>query len=118
LLDDRRDKPCKLGLLPSLLVRELDVDKIETVESMRLFNSAEHMHVAFSACVPLDHSICIDDGKLRFVCLDAQIVTGNDTDDGEERSGGFPAFRAAAGMVVSDVALETDNDLVGGAATV
>lgn len=118
MLNDRRDETCKLGLLPSLLVRELDVDKIESVESMRLFNPAEHMNPAINTSMALDDCGGIDDGKLRLVCLDAQVVTRNDTDNGEERSGGLPAFGAAAGMVVGDVALETDNDLVRGTAAV
>ena len=42
-------------------------------------------------------------------------VAGNYSDDGEQRSGGLPALRAATGVVVSDIAGQLNHDLVGGA---
>jgi hypothetical protein len=117
LLNDRRDESRELGLLPSLLIRELSVDKVQTVKSVRLLNSTVHVDSAFAACLSQNDGCGIDDLKLRFVCLDSQVVAGNNADHGEERAGGLPALRAAACMVVGNVALETDDDFIRGAAT-
>lgn len=43
---------------------------------------------------------------------DAEVIARDDTDDGEERSLWFPAFRAAAGVVVRYVALNGYLDFV------
>jgi len=94
------------------------MNEIQAVESMRLFDPTIHMDITFPARMPLDDSSRIDDCKLRLVRPDGQIVAGNDTDDGEESSGGLPALGAAAGMIVGDVALKAHHNLVRGTATV
>lgn len=117
MLNDRRDESCELGLLPSLLIRELRVDKVETVKSVRILDSTEHVDSAFAACMSQNDGFGIDDLKLRPVLLDGHVVAGNDADNGEERAGRLPALRAAACVVVGNVALETDDDFIRGAAT-
>lgn len=54
LLDDGRDEGSELGLLPALLVRELDVNEVEAVEGVLLLDAAEEVDTAVLAGVALD----------------------------------------------------------------
>src|ERR1035437_7831696 len=87
------------------------MDEIEAVERMRLvLDAAVHMRAANLAGVPLDCRRGIDDVKLVAVFEHLHIVP---RDDGEHRKDcalGFPAFGAAAGVVVGDIALDADLD--------
>jgi hypothetical protein len=116
LLDDGRNEASELRLLPALLLRQLGVDEVQSVEGVGRLDAAVHMDAAVGAGVALDDGGGVDDLELGGVGLDGEVIAGDDTDDGEEGAGGLPAFRATAGVVVGDVALQGDDDLVGGAA--
>lgn len=115
LLDDGRDKGGELRLLPALLIRELDVDKVETLEGVIVLNATEQVNTAVTAGVSLNSSALVNDGELVTVGSDLELVAGDDSDDGEESTLGLPALGASAGVVVSDLAAEGDLDRVGGA---
>lgn len=70
------------------------------------------MDSALLAGVALDSGRLVDYAQLVTVGCYAEVVTGDDTDDGEERTGWFPALGTAAGVVVRDVALYGDLDFV------
>lgn len=115
LLNDGRDKGGELRLLPTLVIRELDVDKVETLEGVIVLNASEQVDTAVTAGVSLDSSALVDNSELVTVGSDLDLVTGNDSDDGEESTLGLPALGASAGVVVSDLAAKGDLDRVGGA---
>lgn len=115
LLNDGRDKGSELGLLPALLVGELDVDKVKTLEGMLLLDAAKQVDATVTAGVSLNSSTLVDDGELVSVGGDLELVAGNDSDDGEESTLRLPALGAATGVVVGDLTLEGDLDGVGGA---
>lgn len=115
LLNDGRDEGGELRLLPALLIRELDVDKVETLEGVIVLNATEQVDTAVTAGVSLNSSALVDDGELVTVGSDLELVAGDDSDDGEESTLGLPALGASAGVVVSDLAAEGDLDRVGGA---
>jgi hypothetical protein len=115
LLDDGRDKGGELRLLPALLIRELDVDKVETLEGVIVLNATEQVDTAVTAGVSLNSSALVNDGELVTVGSDLELVAGDDSDDGEESTLRLPALGASAGVVVSDLAAEGDLDRVGGA---
>lgn len=134
LLDDGGDKGSELGLLPALRIGKLNVDEVETVEWVLLLDTAEQVNAAGLAGVTLDGGARVDAKnqimlevatgclsraiyvhvQLVTVGSDLDVVTGQNANEGEERTSGLPAFGAAAEVVVSDVALQGDSDLVGG----
>lgn len=115
LLNDGRNKGSELRLLPALVVGELDVDKVETLEGVLLLDAAEHVNTAVAASVSLDSSALVDDGELVGVGSNLELVAGDDSDDGEESTLRLPALGAAAGVVVGDLTAECDLNRVGGA---
>jgi hypothetical protein len=115
LLNDGRDKGGELRLLPALVIRELDVDKVETLEGVIILNAAEEMNAAVTAGVSLNSSALVNDSELVTVGSDLDLIAGNDSDDGEESTLGLPALGASASVVVSDLAAEGNLDRVGGA---
>jgi len=56
--------------------------------------------------------------QFRFVCGDGKIGDRDDADDGEERAGWLPAFRAAADVVMEDVRGEGCFDFIAGTVAV
>src|ERR1700694_6188592 len=87
------------------------MDEVEAVERMRLVLDAPvHMGAADLAGVPLDCRRGVDDLKLVAVLKHAHAVAWHHRDHREDRPFRFPAFGAAAGMVVGDIALDADLD--------
>lgn len=115
LLDDGGDKGGELRLLPTLLIRELNVDKVETLEGVIVLNATKQVDTAVTAGVSLNSSALINNSELVTVGSDLELVAGDDSDDGEESTLGLPALGASAGVVVSDLTAEGDLDRVGGA---
>lgn len=115
LLDDGRDKGGELRLLPALFIRELNVDKVETLEGVIVLNATKQVDTAVTAGVSLNSSALVNNSELVTVGSDLELVAGDDSDDGEESTLGLPALGASAGVVVSDLAAEGDLDRVGGA---
>lgn len=87
--------------------------EIQTLEGVVVLDTAVHVRAALLARVAVDRGVGVDDAEFVFVGCYADSFTRDDADDGEERPGGFPAFRTAAGVVVCDVALEVDGYPVG-----
>jgi len=87
------------------------MDEVEAVERMPLvLDAAIHMRATGLAGMPLDCRRSIDDVKLVTIFEHLHIVARDDGDDGEGRPVGFPAFGAAAGVVVGDIAYDADLD--------
>lgn len=115
LLDDGRDKGGELRLLPALFIRELNVDKVETLEGVIVLNATKQVDTAVTAGVSLNSSALVNNSELVTVGSDLELVAGDDSDDGEESTLGLPALGASAGVVVSDLTAEGYLDRVGGA---
>src|SRR5687767_8204600 len=87
------------------------MDEVETVERMRLvLDAAVHMRTAGLAGVALDRRRGIDNPKLVAVLEDAHIVARHRRHHREDGAAGLPAFGAAAGVVMGNVALDADLD--------
>lgn len=108
LLNNGRHESGELRLLPPLLVRQLDMDKVQAFERVRLFDTAEQVNPALPAGVSENDCRVVDDAELVSVGRDLDLVSGDNADDREEGAGGLPAFGASAGVVVGDVAPECD----------
>lgn len=115
LLDNGRDKGGELRLLPALFIRELNVDKVETLEGVIVLNATKQVDTAVTAGVSLNSSALVNNSELVTVGSDLELVAGDDSDDGEESTLGLPALGASAGVVVSDLTAEGYLDRVGGA---
>src|SRR6188508_2341656 len=76
----------------------------------RVLDAAVHMRTASLAGVPLDRCRRIDDMQLVAVFEHRHTVARHNGHDREGRAVGLPAFGAAAGVVVGDVALDADLD--------
>ena len=118
LLDDGGDKGGELRLLPTLLIRELNVDKVETLEGVIVLNATEQVNTTVTAGVSLNSSALVNNSELVTVGSDLELVAGDDSDDGEESTLGLPALGASAGVVVEDVTAEGNLDGVGRALAV
>ncbi|KAG7149895.1 hypothetical protein HYQ46_001185 [Verticillium longisporum] len=108
LLDDRSHKTGKLGLLPALLIGQLGMDKVEALEGVVLLDTAIQMNAAAGASVAQDSGARVDNGQLVAVGRHLELVNGHGGDDGEQSTLWLPALGTAAGMVVDDVAAESD----------
>src|ERR1700716_2991037 len=87
------------------------MDEVKAVEGMRLvLDAAIHMRAAHLAGISLDRRRAIDDLQLVAVFEHRHIFARHNGDHREGRAVGLPAFGAAAGMVVGDVALDADLD--------
>src|SRR5689334_10308852 len=87
------------------------MDEVEAVERMVLvLDAAEHVRPAGLAGVTLDHGRGVDDLELVAVLENSEILARDHSDDREGRALRLPAFGAAAGVVVRDVALDADLD--------
>src|SRR5712672_4203353 len=95
----------------ALLLEQFGMDEVEAIERMRLVLDAPvHMGAADLAGVPLDCRRSVDDLKLVAVLKHTDAVAWHHRDYREDRSCGFPAFGAAAGVVVGDITLDADLD--------
>lgn len=89
--------------------------EIQPLERMGFLDATIHVHAAVLAGVAEDHGRRVDDVEVGGVGDDGEVVDWDDGHDGEEGAGRFPAFGAAAGVVVEDVAFECHADRVRGA---
>src|SRR4030095_4891706 len=78
-------------------------------------DASVHVYAAAVAGMALDRGAAIDHGELLAVGGHAYVVLRHDGDHGEHRARRLPALGAAAGVVVSDVALDGDGDGIRGA---
>src|SRR5262249_26617253 len=84
---------------------------VEPVEGMALvFDAAIHMRTAALARISLDHRRGVNDLQLVAVFEHRHVLARYDRDDGEGCALRLPAFRAAARMIMRDVALDADLD--------
>lgn len=72
------------------------------------------MNTTLLACMSLESGILVEDRQFALVGSDFDVVDGNDSNDGEESTSWLPALRTAAGMVVEDIALDSDFHFVFG----
>ena len=87
------------------------MDEVQPVERMALvLDAAVHMGAADLAGVTLDRRRASTIAQLVFVLQHRDVFARHHGDDGEGRAVGLPAFGAAAGVVVGDVALDGDLD--------
>src|SRR5260370_20359561 len=87
------------------------MDEGEPIERVRLvLDAAVHVRAADLAGMPLDCRRGVDDVQLVAVLEHGQAVAWHDGDHREGRPCRLPAFGAAAGMVVGDIALDADLD--------
>src|SRR5882757_628796 len=87
------------------------MDEVKAVEGMRLvLDAAVHMRAAGLAGVSLDRRRGVDDLQLVAVFEHRHIFARHNGDHREDRPVGLPAFGAAAGMIVRDIALDADLD--------
>lgn len=85
---------------------------------MVCYDATEEVHTALFACVSLDGRLFVDDMEFLAVGGHRKLVDRDDANDGEESACRLPALRAAACMVVEDVAGECNFNLVLGAVAV
>jgi len=76
------------------------------------------VHATFPARGASDGRVLVDDGQFVPVGGDGHVLDGDHADDGEEGDARLPALRAAADVVVEDVAAKRHFDLVRGAVAV
>ena len=99
------------GAAEPRFLEQFGVDEVEAVERMALvLDAAIHMRAAGLAGVPLDRRRRIDDLQLVAVLEHLDVVARHHGDHREGRAFGLPAFGAAAGVVVGDIALDADLD--------
>src|SRR5258706_12753625 len=100
-LDPRRPERRKSRRGRAGFLEQFGMDEVKAVERMRLvLDATVHMRAANLAGVPLDRRCRIDDLKLVAVFKNGHVIPWHDSDHREDRAAGFPAFGAAAGMVV------------------
>jgi len=66
------------------------------------------MNTALFTSMTLDRGVFVEDVKLVGVGCHFEIRDWDDGDDGEEGASWFPALRAATGVVVEDIARNSD----------
>jgi hypothetical protein len=103
LLNGTAHKGGKLGLLPTFVVAQLDMDKVQTVEGVLDFNSSKHVDTAILAGVTLNNCFLVDDVQFAGAGGNGEGRAGYDGYDAEDCARGFPAFGAAASVVVGDI---------------
>src|SRR5436305_2115527 len=87
------------------------MDEVEAVERMPLvLDAAIHVRATRLARVPLDGLRSVDDVQLVAVLEHANVLARHHRHDGKYSALRFPALGAAAGMVVGDVALDSNLD--------
>jgi hypothetical protein len=103
LLNNTTHKPRKLYFLPPFLITQLHMHEIQTVEGVVNFNASVHVYTTVFAGVALNHCFVVYDVEFFVSGRDGEGGAGDYADDAEDCGGGFPAFGAAAGVVVGDV---------------
>jgi hypothetical protein len=71
------------------------------------------MRMALFAGMSLNSRALVDDDQLLGVRGDADFIAGNNCNDREFRTCGFPAFAAATGMIVQGLSVNPDFNLIG-----
>src|SRR6202048_2250637 len=107
--DHRRYECRKSRSCPAAFGEKFGMDEVETIERMPLvLDAAVHMRPAILAGVALDRRRRVDNLQLVAVFENRHAVARDNSDD---RKGGalrLPAFGAAAGMIVGDIALDAN----------
>jgi len=99
---------------PSALGRELGMDEVQAIKRMVLvLDAPEEMGMALLAGVPLDGGGFVDNFQFFAVGNDADLIPRYYGNDGECRALRFPAFAAAARVVMQGLCVDLDLDLVG-----
>src|SRR6266851_2702066 len=110
-LDDGRHERREPWRCPTAFLEQFGVDEVQAVEWMaRVLDAAVHVRAAALAGVALDHRGRIGDLELVAVFEHGHVLPWHDGDDGEGGTLGLPAFGAAAGVVMGDIALDPDLD--------
>src|SRR5712691_9609435 len=95
------------------------MDEVQPVQWVTLvLDPPVHVHAATGACVSLDGCGRVDDLQLVRIRGHAELVPWHHCDLREQRAGRLPAFRAAASMVMSALALDRHDDLLVGASAI
>jgi hypothetical protein len=77
--------------------------EIQSIENVVLLDTPVKMDTTFFAGVTEDCGVGVEDVEFVSIGSYGQVGDGDDSDDGEERTAGFVALGAAAGVVVEDV---------------
>lgn len=80
------------------------MNKVKALEGVVLLDATKHVDTALGACVTLDGRALVDNLELVLVGSDAELLLGDDADNGEDGTLGLPALGASAGVVVRDIA--------------
>src|SRR5258707_13591090 len=73
-----------------------------------ILDAAVHMRATNPARVPPDRRRRVNHLKLVAVLKHSDVFAWHNGDDSKGRTVGFPAFAAAAGVVVGDIAFDAD----------
>jgi hypothetical protein len=76
VLNDRGHESSKLRFLPSLLIRQFHVDKVESLESIALFNPIVQANATLLAGVTPDDGAFVNDAQLLLVGRNLEIIDG------------------------------------------
>jgi len=99
--------------LPSLLVGQLNMDEVESLECMVLLNAAKEVDATVLTSVAPDSSTLVDNDQLVLVGSNLNLVDRDDSDHREEISLWLPTLRASTDVVVENVAGKGDLYFVG-----
>lgn len=100
MLDQAAHKRGELGLLPALVVRQVDVHEAQALEGMVLLDGPVQVHPAVLAGVAQDRGVFVHDSQFVAVLGHLDLVVGDDADDREERAFGLITLGTAACMIV------------------
>ena len=99
--DDRGNKRCKFRRRPTRCTRTFSVNEIKAIKRMAfILNPAVHVNAALLASMALNGGFGIHYCELVFVSCDADVVPRNDGNLRKQSARWFPAFRAAANVIV------------------
>jgi len=85
--------------------------EVEPIERVRLvLDPSVHMRSADATSMPLDCRGWIDHLELIAIFENSDVVARHHRDYGKDRPVRLPAFGAAAGVIVGDIALDADLD--------
>jgi hypothetical protein len=82
------------------------MDERQSLKRMFAHDWPIHMHAAFLAGGALDQGSGIDDSELIAILQDFDTFGRSDRHDRKDCTFGLPALRAAAGVIVGDIALD------------
>ena len=94
------------------------MDEVQSEERMLfVLDAVVHVYTAIFAGVSLDGGFRIDDRQFVRIRGHADFIAGHNRDLGEQRAGRFPAFRAAADVVVDALAVDRHGNFLVGTVT-